>query len=53
MSKPNFYFPFQTIDGLLQFMHEKLHGDKDKQVWKPRLTRDTIKFAAKDPEASP
>lgn len=32
-------------------MKEKL-GPKDAQVWKPRLTRDTVKFSAKDPEPS-
>lgn len=34
-------------------MREKLYSEKDIAIWKPRLTRDTIKFAAKDPEASP
>ena len=28
-------------------------SEKDSLLWKPRLTRDAIKFVAKDPEPSP
>ena len=42
-----------TKAGLIHFIDEKLSDEnKDNQVWKPRLTRDTIRFAAKDPEPS-
>ena len=34
-------------------MIDKLEGQKNPAIWKPRLTRETIRFAAKDPEASP
>ena len=42
---------FQTLEGLVAFMKEAL-GPKDVQVWKPRLTRDAVKFSAKDPAPS-
>ena len=40
-----------TKTGLMQFINEKL-GEKDSRIWKPRLTREFIKFAVKDPEPS-
>jgi len=36
--------------GLINFINSKLSDDSDG--WRPRLTRDTIKFATRDPEPS-